>query len=253
MRALGVAGIVLQVYGPFLVVFVLYLRRYPQLCLLTIVGGFYYVLATILPALLRLATANPWVVLPLSAGLQEVAWAGLYVLVSRLLQGFAAKNMPLYSSRLGILPVAFVMGLGFGAAQSLLQLGSLLSFETAVPLSGWYDPDQCPGLPFTYAQALVAFCFLYLHPCWGMATFWAYSRLGALGSTLTDILQHPRSAWHPAAVLVLTWLSHVGASLLTLSPCDVSLPGLFALLVLNGGLAYHLCERQAALASGPGY
>lgn len=31
-------GIVLQVYGPFLVVFVLYLRRYPQLCLLTIVG-----------------------------------------------------------------------------------------------------------------------------------------------------------------------------------------------------------------------
>lgn len=43
--------------------------------------GFYYVLATILPALLRLATANPWVVLPLSVGLQEVAWAGLYVLV----------------------------------------------------------------------------------------------------------------------------------------------------------------------------
>ena len=45
-------------------------------------------------------------------------------------------------------------GLGYGLVHGLLQLGSLLSFETSVPESGWYNMEVCELMPYTYAQGL---------------------------------------------------------------------------------------------------
>jgi hypothetical protein len=249
MRPLGVAGILLQVYGPSVVAFALYLRHHPPLCLLAIIGGFYYVVASILPACVWQITTAPGVILPLSAILEDAACVALFVGLHRVMAAFAAKRMPLYKSRLGIIPAAFALGLGFGVVHAALQLGSFLSFETSVPLSAWRDPARCASLPFTSYQALVAFCFLHLHVGWMVINFGAYARLVAEGVRIRDVgqLRSHRSALGRVA---WAWGAHISATFLTLPDCHISLPCLFALLVANCAVVYHSCARQIAWVDG---
>eukprot|EP01012_Entosiphon_sulcatum_P064789 TRINITY_DN9363_c0_g1_i1.p1 TRINITY_DN9363_c0_g1~~TRINITY_DN9363_c0_g1_i1.p1 ORF type:complete len:296 (-),score=38.07 TRINITY_DN9363_c0_g1_i1:29-883(-) len=255
MHFFGVLGCVLQAYGPCVPLYIYFLRARPQLNLICIAGGFFYVLAAMFVAVL-------WHI----PGMEDhsavtVALGVLFIELFRVLffkvihwaeTGFSAKGAHLYLSPFAMAPIALASGLGFGLVESLLQFGTLLSFEVQNPLATYYDTSSCPNIPFLYSQALHALCFLLLNVCWMVIAFHCLNILSSPALAGEDdegtVSREATRTTRARAIigLVILWLLHLCSSLVTLfndgvkNGCSVSLPLLFSLAGISGAVAWNL-------------
>ena len=243
---LSFTGVICTAFGPSAVLVFSVVGKHPELIILTVGAAFTWLcaisLAAVLNTMITTTGGHIWALLVFSVLLQEASRFTTYALYVRLLRGLVDIGLaptPFANQPTGsrLVPAAIASGLGAGLMQTLVMYGDVLGGSLR------------PGT-------------LYTPGCSGLSTF----AVDALQSVAFQVLQvllciigwcsaYPRrSVPLMIAIVMLRFLASAttllnSSAYVAVDGCRVSLPCLFATVLMAGGLAVHVAAKNICIPS----